>query len=746
MAFGVESNNTFSMRDAASDASSVLGIGAGLAKGGVGGDVSAAASAAKLAGAASGSSGLSAAGAGAGNVLGVYSGLQQGGVTGDTSAAVNAAQLGSRANAFGTASGAVGEAAGVAAIGLSLYNEINTWQSGATGSDAAAGAATGAAVGTMILPGFGTAIGAVVGAAAGALSSVFGGGKVDAENVPFEKYTQAYNSLSSNPKAQAVLGSQVKNPYLPLAGYFDLRSDQLKGSNPIYAKYGRMGEQKFTTDMTTQINQALAAGTISKSDSAATVYNKVVAPWVSGMGNWQDANKGAIQGLMQQMTAQYVSGQAQSQWKAVGGDTPFQSLPAYGALGTGPNPTEKIFKPAMAPFNAAVLNFPGVGSSSSLLTGSSSSGSMLPLILAGVGTLAGSAQAGLNASTQLGNVDPGSTSSSSSSASSSGDSSFLSSLGSFLSSPAGNLAEFGTLAGLGESQAASQKSENQQLAGSIATLGQPYSQQGAAELSQLNGGPQMGGPMGQGVADQTAAATNLGQVAKQYSTGQLTPAQQQQQQDYIKQQRAMVDSQLAASGNTDGSARDAAYQQIDNNAANMTQSLTAGNLNISEQALTTVQQTYNGLLNQALTSSEFGLGAQTTAVTTLIQGDTQLSQSLNSLFSGLAQGFGTAIGGGAAGKQAGTGNAAGVAGQGLAGVASSVAGGAASAIRNAGGVDTSAISDSVQGQENQVSAGLDSSTYLQEQSNATDISTQLDQSMYQTPDINVNFGGDPFGS
>lgn len=738
MAFGLE-NTPLNFGKTVGDASSVLGIGAGLAKGGVAGDVNAAASAAKLAGSLTGNAKLSGAGAGAGNVFGIYTGLEQGGVTGDTSAAVNAAQLGARANAFGTASGSVGAAAGVAGIGLSLYNEINTWQSGATGSDAASGAATGAALGTMILPGFGTAIGAVIGAAAGALSSVFGGGKVDAENVPFEKYTQAYNKLSSNPKAQAVLGSQVKNPYLPLAGYFDLRPDQLKGSNPIYAKYGRKGEEKFTTDMATQINQALAAGTISKSDPASTVYSKVVAPWVSKMGNWQDANKGAITGLMQQMTAQYVSGQAQSDWKSVGGQSPFQNLPAYGALGTGPNPTEKVFKPAMAPFNSAVLNFPGVGSSSSAPT-SSSSGSMLPLILEGVTTLAGtSSQSGIGTPT---GVTGDSTDTSSSSGSSN---SFLSGLSSFLNSPAGNLAEFGTLAGLGESQAASQKSENQQLAGSISTLGQPYSQQGAAELSQLNGGPQMGGPMGQGIKDQTDAAANLGQVAKQYSTGQLTSAQQQQQQDYIKQQRAMVDSQLAASGNTDGSARDAAYQQIDNNAAKMTQDLTAGNLNISEQALTTVQQTYNGLLNQALTSSEFGLGAQTTAVQTLIQGDTALSTSLNQLFSGLAQGFGTAIGGGSPGKQSGTGNAAGVAGKGAGGVASSAAGGAASAIRNAGGVDTSNISDSLQGQENEISSGLDSSTWLQEQSNATDISTELDQSMYQTPDINVNFGGDPFG-
>jgi len=335
-----------------------------------------------------------------------------------------------------------------------------------------------------------------------------------------------------------------------------------------------------------------------------------------------------------------------------------------------------------------------------------------------------------------------------------------SSLGNFASSNAGSLATFGTLAGLGEVQASQQKSENQQQANSISSLGQPYSQAGAGILSQLEGGAQVGGPLGQSIKDQTDTASELGQVAKNYGTGQLTSAQQQQVADFVKNQRAQVDSQLAASGNTDSSAKDAAYQQIDSASAQLTQQLTAGNLSISQQALTTVQQTYNGLLNQALTSSEFGLGAQEQAVQTLIQGDTQLSTSLNQLFAGLAQGFGTAVGGGNA-NRGNTSGGSGVSGGGGMNGAGVAAGMANNALRSGVAASPSGGGSVVnQGQEggygasedseNQLNSQLDSSTWDQEFANQTDIQTELDQSEFSwdpgsLDDMQFDFEGNPFG-
>lgn len=314
----------------ASGASNALGIASGLERGGISGYGSAGLNAAALAnrtgllGSNSGAVG-SAAGYGA-NALGIYSGLKQGGVAGDTSAAVNAAQLGSRMGAFGGASGAIGTAAGYAAAPLAVYNAVNNWQSGATGSDALNGAEAGAAIGSVV-PVVGTLAGGLIGGAIGALSSAFGPGEKDPENVNFEGMKNAYNA---NPNQQTI--NQIGDKYLPLAGLFDLRNGQIKGNIPIYNQYGRMGEQRFVTDMTGQINKALASGAISRSDNAQTIMNKVVNPWMNsfGKGAWTDTNSNAIKADIQGMVDDYINGRTGS-WKAVGGDNPFTNLPAFGS-------------------------------------------------------------------------------------------------------------------------------------------------------------------------------------------------------------------------------------------------------------------------------------------------------------------------------------------------------------------------------------------------------------------------------
>jgi hypothetical protein len=198
-----------------------------------------------------------------------------------------------------------------------LYNEVNNWQSGATGSDALSGAETGAAVGTAIMPGIGTAIGAVGGAIAGAVSSLFGGGRVDPENASFEQYTQAFNKAS--PGLQNQVAAAVTNPYVALAGYFDLRSGQLKGQNPIYQAYGRKGEQAFTNDLISKVTQAKKAG----QTDPTKIWTNTVQPWLASMGTWQDSNKNAMTALIQNMTGQIAAGSYKKNFKAIGGDSPF---------------------------------------------------------------------------------------------------------------------------------------------------------------------------------------------------------------------------------------------------------------------------------------------------------------------------------------------------------------------------------------------------------------------------------------
>lgn len=258
----------------------------------------------------------------AGGLLGVYSGIKQGGVAGYGQAGVGA--LGAGAGAATLAGNSqlasqLGGAAGYAAIPLAAYNEIANWKSGDTAGDAIAGAETGAAIGTAVMPVLGTAIGAVIGGAAGAISSAFGNGKVDPENANFNQYTQTYNKVPAAQQSQ--VAAAITNPYLPLAGYFDLRSNQVGANNPVYSTYGRMGEQKFTNDLISKVQQGKTQGI----SDPTQMWNNVVQPWINSMGNWNDPNKNAMIGLMQNMTGQVMAGTYKQNFKATGGDSPFKS-------------------------------------------------------------------------------------------------------------------------------------------------------------------------------------------------------------------------------------------------------------------------------------------------------------------------------------------------------------------------------------------------------------------------------------
>lgn len=264
-------------------------------------------------------------GAGAGiqagaNVLGLYSGIKQGGVAGYAQAANSA---------YGLATGSAG-IPGVGAV-LSTYNFAKNYQSGDTGGDALRGAEAGASIGSMIVPGIGTVVGAVIGGAVGAISSAFGNGKVDPENSNFNGFTQAYNAAST-PQQKAQVAASTANPYLPLAGLFDLRSNQIKGNIPIVSQYGRMGEQQFTTDMFSEMNKAVNNGTISKTASTPEIMSKVVQPWIDSFGKGQmtDSNADAINAMVSGLVDDYRTGDT-AQLTSVGGQQVFSNIPAFGS-------------------------------------------------------------------------------------------------------------------------------------------------------------------------------------------------------------------------------------------------------------------------------------------------------------------------------------------------------------------------------------------------------------------------------
>lgn len=264
-----------------------------------------------------GSGGSQALGTGSGylsNVLGIYNGLMKGSVSGDAQAAIGATGLAAKSGLLGGYGGLAGQAASYAAIPLSLYNEINSWQSGNTLSDAAGGASTGAAIGSVV-PGVGTAIGALVGGAAGALSSAFGPGKKDPETYSSDNLINAVGAGQLN---QQQIASGVQNPYLDLAGLMDERSSTL----PMYQAYGRMGEEQFTKDMIGLIGKDKSQGM-----SEANVYNNSVTPWIASMGSgWNNVGstyKSTTQGLIEDMVNQIYSGSYKQNFKARGGQEIF---------------------------------------------------------------------------------------------------------------------------------------------------------------------------------------------------------------------------------------------------------------------------------------------------------------------------------------------------------------------------------------------------------------------------------------
>src|SRR6185312_6057710 len=212
----------------------------------------------------------------------------------------------------------------------------------------------------------------------------------------------------------------------------------------------------------------------------------------------------------------------------------------------------------------------------------------------------------------------------------------LSSLGTDLSNLFSNpTVDAGALVGAGEYEAGQAQKQTAGLTSQLTTPSQPFVQGGATQLSQTLSGLTGSGtapPPGSSMAQQEAAAKELGDVATQYGTGELTSAQQSQVSSYIAQQKAQIRQQLANNGVTDSSVLETYDQQIDDNAAQLTQQLTAQNLGISEQALTSVQSTYNTMLNQSISQFTAGMGPIEDAVNLTVQQNTAISGELNSLF------------------------------------------------------------------------------------------------------------------
>lgn len=194
-------------------------------------------------------------------------------------AALNATDGGAAGAAAGQGAGLasdVGTALGALGAGYSLYNTVNNWQSGNTGSDALNGAETGASIGTMIVPGIGTVIGGLLGGAVGAASSAFGGGEHDPETTTWNKVAQA---AQSNPSLFA--GMSPSQLYQNLAGVMDAKNNSAGHSQPIEQVFGREGEGNLMDQLTGYLNQQYQAGGIKPGESIANQWSQTIAPWLA---------------------------------------------------------------------------------------------------------------------------------------------------------------------------------------------------------------------------------------------------------------------------------------------------------------------------------------------------------------------------------------------------------------------------------------------------------------------------------
>jgi hypothetical protein len=356
-------------------------------------------------------------------------------------------------------------------------------------------------------------------------------------------------------------------------------------------------------------------------------------------------------------------------------------------------------------YNPVSLASPTAGTASALSTpmtpGGSGGSSIAPSVAGGSGGASVSGQVDNAAASDSGGFDW---------------SQILSGLGSIIGSP---LVSSGALIGLGESAAAQQQSQTAGLTSQLTTPAKPFVQGGVSELQAaqqgLSGKPVTTGSIGQ----QEATAANLGNVAQQYSTGQLTSAQQLQVQQQAQAQKQQIAQQLASQGITDSSVIDMYNQQVDNNTAILTQQLTTQNIGIAAQAQAAVQQTYSSLISDAISQFGAGMGPIEDAVNLTIQQNTQIAASLQNLFGQIARGFSGATAGGASatsGISSGANTLANQLGKLTGNSGSDSLGAATSDVNSSTALDLSNIDSEI---------GLDNETYLAEQGVQSDVESSL---------------------
>lgn len=141
------------------------------------------------------------------------------------------------------------------------------------------GASTGATVGS-VFPVVGTAIGAVIGAVVGLIGSAFVGTRRPESDL-WDKY-----KLSAGSAAGHEYDNQFRN------GAFVGLMRFAKNTFPPRAKggYGPKDDAKFLRDMFAKIGEGFDTGVLGANETPASIYSKVVGPWIAQWGTEPNAD------------------------------------------------------------------------------------------------------------------------------------------------------------------------------------------------------------------------------------------------------------------------------------------------------------------------------------------------------------------------------------------------------------------------------------------------------------------------
>jgi hypothetical protein len=230
------------------------------------------------------------------------------------------------------------------ATALGAYNTAKAIEAGKEGRAAFSAATTAASAAKLLNIG---ALGGPVGMAAAAALAALGASMVNTKEFGDVALRNYWNAVD---KGRGIGQTDPVELAQGFINFYRTNKNQFAGQE----KYGRTGNEDFVYDMTQVINDAVAKGQIDKNVDPATMYEKVVQPWLSSMGPGpQDEDARRIQDfMMTDLIDSYMKGQPISNAQ-IKNDSKFKIVsnrPVYGeapsATNAGPMPSEMQNMPA----------------------------------------------------------------------------------------------------------------------------------------------------------------------------------------------------------------------------------------------------------------------------------------------------------------------------------------------------------------------------------------------------------------